>query len=414
MRTGSATWATATPAPASSVPANSHTTLSRLRMARPTAVAASPSHRMRSTAVRRASHGASGATTPRHRTGPVVSSPDPVPERRRSAPPASSSGGGLAKVVRRLSERRMTAAAAASPLRWRSLIAAPLPTGAPAGSSFHRWTSRARRHPLTPVPARPARHAVGVTRTAPFLQDIPVADAQAAWRAVLGDRRTESVGVPVTEALGRVTAAPVWARRSSPAYDAAAMDGIAVRAADTLGAMETAPLRIERYAVVDTGDAMPSDFDAVVMREHVHWTDAGPELRASVAPWQHVRSIGEDVAATELLLPEGHRLPPVAPGAAAAAGHTTLEVRRPPRLAILPTGDEVRPVGADTVPGELVDTNSLMLAAQALKAGCEGVVGPILPDDPERLRAAVEAAAGETDLVIVIAGSSAGRDDHTA
>jgi putative molybdopterin biosynthesis protein len=107
-----------------------------------------------------------------------------------------------------------------------------------------------------------------------------------------------------------VTAAPVWALRSSPAYDAAAMDGIAVRAADTFGATETTPRTIATYHVVDTGDALPEGCDAVVMREHVHWEDDVPEVRAAAAPWQHVRTIGEDLAATELLLPEGHRLRP--------------------------------------------------------------------------------------------------------
>ena len=119
-----------------------------------------------------------------------------------------------------------------------------------------------------------------------------------------------------------MTAAPVWALRSSPAYDAAAMDGIAVRAADTFGATETAPRGIPAFAVVDTGDALPEGCDAVVMREQLHWEDDVPEVRAAAAPWQHVRTIGEDVSATELLLPEGHRLRPVDLAAAAAAGHT--------------------------------------------------------------------------------------------
>src|SRR4051794_19947642 len=102
-----------------------------------------------------------------------------------------------------------------------------------AGSAVRGDGARTRRasgpSSSSQVPAAPAGHAVGVARTAPFLQDIPAAEALAAWRAALGDGRVESVGVPVTDALGRVTAAPLWARRSSPAYDAAAMDGIAVR-----------------------------------------------------------------------------------------------------------------------------------------------------------------------------------------
>jgi putative molybdopterin biosynthesis protein len=194
------------------------------------------------------------------------------------------------------------------------------------------------------------------------------------------------------------------------------MDGIALRAADTRGASETAPLLLapEAFAIVDTGDPLPEGCDAVVMREHVHYAEGQAELRAAVAPYQHVRSIGEDISATELLLPAGHRLRAVDVAAAAAAGATEIVVRRAPVVAILPTGDEMRPAGSELAPGELLDTNSLMLAAQARAVGCEAVTLPIEPDDQDRIAAAIRDAIGECDLMIVIAGSSAGRDDYTA
>jgi putative molybdopterin biosynthesis protein len=225
------------------------------------------------------------------------------------------------------------------------------------------------------------------------------------------------VRVPLEGAVGRVLAEPVWASRSSPPFDAAAMDGIAVRAEDTVGASETAPARLEpaAYELVDTGDPLPADFDAVVMREDVHEVDGGGvELRAAATPYQHVRSIGEDVSAAELLLPAGHRLRPVDVAAAGAAGATELVVRRPPVVAVIPTGDEIRTLGSELRPGDLPDTNSLMLAAQAEGVGCRAVRHGIVPDDSERIAAAVREAATEADLVIVIAGSSAGRDDYTA
>ncbi len=248
-----------------------------------------------------------------------------------------------------------------------------------------------------------------------FIRDVPADEALAAWLGALEGRRLDAVELPLEQALGRVTAAPVWALRSSPAYDAAAMDGIAVRAADTVGATETAARPLPHFAVVDTGDPLPEGFDAVVMREQLHWAGGVPEVRAAAAPWQHVRTIGEDVSATELLLPEGHRLRPVDLAAAAAAGHTALAVRRAPRVLVIPTGDEVRPLGgAEPAPGELVDTNSLMLSAQAREAGCEAETVPIVTDDAALIAAAVREAAGRADLVIVIAGSSAGRDDYTA
>jgi putative molybdopterin biosynthesis protein len=254
----------------------------------------------------------------------------------------------------------------------------------------------------------------------PFIKDVPAARALQAWRAVRNATgcpvRLPAVRVPVPDASGLVTAEPVWATRSSPPFDAAGMDGIAVRAAATLGASETTPVHLTRdeYDVVDTGDPMPAGRDAVVMREHVHYIGDSAELRAAVPPYQHVRSIGEDVSAGELLLPEGHRLRAADIAAAAAAGATHLVVRRRPRVTILPTGDEVRPIGTQTGPGEILDTNSVMLATQAREAGCEARCLPVEPDDPERIASVVKAAVADCDLLIIVAGSSAGRDDYTA
>lgn len=254
--------------------------------------------------------------------------------------------------------------------------------------------------------------------TSPFVSDIPAEEARRAWRdacAAAGcPPRVDAVRLPVAASVGRVTAESVWALRSSPAFDSAAMDGIAVRSADTVGAAETAPLLLDDFAVVDTGDPLPAGYDAVVMREHVHHVDGRAELRAAVPPYQHVRSIGEDISATELLLPEGHRLRPVDIAACAAAGVVELVVRRRPRVVIIPTGDEIRPVGTELAPGEIADTNSMMLAAQAVEIGCDARTTGIVADDPDRITAAVRDAATSADLVILIAGSSAGRDDYTA
>src|SRR3954463_10790055 len=257
--------------------------------------------------------------------------------------------------------------------------------------------------------------------TTPFIHDVPAAAALATWRAACEaagcPERVDPVRLDPAAPGGRVTAAPVWAARSSPSFDASAMDGIAVRAADTVGATESTPVHLEpsAYVVVDTGDPLPDGFDAVVMREPVPYDGASrAELRGAAAPYQHVRSIGEDVSATELLLPAGHRLRPVDVAAAAAAGATDVLVHRRPLVAVIPTGDEIRPVGTPPAPGVILDTNSLMLAAQAREAGCEAWRTEIVPDDPDRIGAAVRDAAARADVVLVVAGSSAGRDDHTA
>src|SRR6516164_2831866 len=242
----------------------------------------------------------------------------------------------------------------------------------------------------------------GQTMTdSPFIRDVHEARALAAWRSAREaagcPARLPAITVPLEDAAGRVTAEPVWASRSSPPFDAAGMDGIAIRSADTVTASETTPVWLPpgAYDVVDTGDPMPDGRDAVVMREHVHYRGKDAELRAAVPPYQHVRSIGEDVSTAELLLPEGHRLRAADLAAAAAAGATELLVRRQPVVAVLPTGDEVRPVGTQTGPGQILDTNSLMLATQAREAGCQAHCLPIEPDDPARL-------------------AGAGRDDYTA
>lgn len=255
----------------------------------------------------------------------------------------------------------------------------------------------------------------------PFLSDIPAARALQAWRAACREAgcpdRVDAVRVAVGEAVGRVTAEPIWALRSSPAFDSAGMDGIAVRAAQTVGAAETTPMLLAPadFEVVDTGDPVPPGYDAIVMREQVYRTSDGhAELHAAVPPYQHVRSIGEDISATEMLLPEGHRLRPVDVAACAAAGATVLVVRRPPIVTIVPTGDEIRPIGSEPAPGEILDTNSLMLAAQAREVGCEARITGIIADDPELITVALRDAAADADLVILVAGSSAGRDDYTA
>ncbi len=247
-----------------------------------------------------------------------------------------------------------------------------------------------------------------------------VAEALELWYSACAGascpEHVESLLLPLSQAVGRITARTVWALRSSPPFDASAMDGIAVRASDTTRARKSAPVLLPAgsYEVVDTGDPLPDRFDAVVMREHVGSAGGNAEIWAVVAPYENVRSTGEDVVAGELLLLGGHRLRAVDVAACGAAGMTDVLVRRKPVVAVLPTGDEIRPIGSHLSTGQIYDTNSLMLAGLAEEAGCEAIVLPIEPDDPGRIgRAALEAATA-CDLLIIIAGASAGRDDYTA
>lgn len=259
-----------------------------------------------------------------------------------------------------------------------------------------------------------------------YLEDRPWEDAlalaMARWRAEGLLRLTEAERIPTLEAAGRVLAEPVYARRSVPHYHAAAMDGIAVRAADTFGASETAPRRLrvgETAWYVDTGDPLPPQADAVIMIEDVHPAAEGEvEILAAAAPWQHVRPLGEDVVRTELVLPQGRVVRPADLGALLNAGHAEVAVRRKPRVALIPTGDELRdppPAGpAELGPGEILESNTAVQAAYVRAWGGEPVRMPIVPDDFDALCEAVRRAAAEADVVVLNAGSAAGSEDYTA
>lgn len=224
--------------------------------------------------------------------------------------------------------------------------------------------------------------------------------------------------VPAVDAAGRVTAEPVYALLSSPHYHAAAMDGFAVRAAGTFGASETTPrlLRVGEDAhPVDTGDPLPEGTDAVLMIEDAALVEPGLiEIVKPCVPWQHVRAMGEDIVATEMILPAGMCIRPVDLGGLLAAGVGRVRVYQRPRIALLPTGDEVVPPGAPLVPGSVIEFNSRMLGALLGQWGAEALYGPIVPDDPERLEQALTGALAAADLVMVLAGSSAGQEDYTA
>jgi putative molybdopterin biosynthesis protein len=271
-----------------------------------------------------------------------------------------------------------------------------------------------------------------------YLEDIPIKAAWAAWREALQTAdRWQPLGqetVPVAEALGRVTAVPIWAKLSSPHYHASAMDGYALRAADSAGATETSPIRltlvedwhkpnVARPACpVNTGQPLPPWANAVIMIEHTQAVivDERPaiEIRAAAHPWHHVRAMGEDMVATELVLPANHRLRPVDLGAIAGSGHATVTVYRRPTVAIIPSGSEL--VTAESAaanplqPGQIIEYNSIVLAAQVAEWGGLPTRLPAVPDEAEAIKTAVASAAQTHDLVLLNAGSSAGSEDYTA
>ncbi len=271
-----------------------------------------------------------------------------------------------------------------------------------------------------------------------YLEDVPLDEAWNSFTAVLQAHTLfqplAAETIPIAAAHGRVTAVPIWAKLSSPHYHASAMDGYALRAPDTITASETNPVQFnlidgdepsgERPAqAVNTGQPLPPWANCVVMIEHTQNVTLNDgrsaiEIRAALPPWHHVRPMGEDMVATELVLPANHRLRPVDLGALAGSGHATVNVYRQPRVAIIPTGSEL--VAAETVsavqpqPGQIIEYNSLVLAAYIEQWGGLPTRWPIVPDELEAILTAVQQAATNHDLILVNAGSSAGSKDYTA
>lgn len=255
-----------------------------------------------------------------------------------------------------------------------------------------------------------------------YLEDEPVDKAILRFHTALKEAGTliptPSENIPLNLAHGRVTSSSVWAKISSPHYDAAAMDGIAVRSQETVGATETMPVQLkvgDQAVWLDTGDPIPIGFNAVIMVEVVHEIDDSTiEIMEPATPYQHIRPIGEDIVATELVLPQGQRLRPHDLAACAAAGISELSVRKYPKIAIIPTGSELVPVGTTPKPGSIIEFNSLMLSAMAESWGAQAKRYLPIPDDYERLKTTLLEAVSDSDIVAINAGSSAGSEDYTA
>lgn len=235
----------------------------------------------------------------------------------------------------------------------------------------------------------------------------------------------EEENVPISQALHRVISRPVEARRSSPAFHGAAMDGVAVRAEDTFTASARRPLRLEigkNAFWINTGHPLPEGCNAVVMVEHLNVEENGKYVVTEKAafPWQHVRKLGEDMVATEIILAPGVTVGPYELGALAAAGVTMPPVFRRTEVAIIPSGSEI--VALDEAREDdlragraLPEFNSLIFSAMIEEAGDHARVYPVVPDDMDRIRSSIAAAVENgAELVIMNAGSSAGSHDYTA
>ena len=249
-----------------------------------------------------------------------------------------------------------------------------------------------------------------------YLEDKPRAQARNEVLAAF-DLPQEKEWIPAASALGRITAEPVFANVSMPFYHASAMDGVAVNAEDTYEAHEQRPLHLkkgEQFAYVDTGNAIPPQYNAVIMVENIQVIDDETiEIIEPATPWQHIRPIGEDIVQEEMLFTQGHRLRPADLGALLAAQITEVAVVKKPLVTIIPTGNELVSADASLSSGRIIEFNGTVFSNYVEDWGGNPYLHPIVKDEPEKIREALMNAVETSDIVVINAGSSAGSKDYT-
>ncbi|MBR2028375.1 MAG: molybdopterin biosynthesis protein [Oscillospiraceae bacterium] len=251
-----------------------------------------------------------------------------------------------------------------------------------------------------------------------YLSNTPVHEALEKYITALKPIvKPQTETIAVTDALGRITETAVFAKYCSPLYNAAAMDGVAVNSDITIGATEANPVTLKQgrdFVVVDTGDPIKNPCDAVIMAEDLIETENGDlQIVEPAAPWQHVRPIGEDIVAGEMIIPSRHKIRPIDIGVLLAGGITKISVIKKPTVAIFPTGTEIIEPDQEPKEGDIIESNSRMFEAMAKQNGAAPTRFAPIADDYDRLKNAIDKAIDEYDMVIVNAGSSAGTEDFT-
>ncbi|MDO5026439.1 MAG: molybdopterin biosynthesis protein [Tissierellia bacterium] len=228
--------------------------------------------------------------------------------------------------------------------------------------------------------------------------------------------RLEIEEVDVRDCLSRVAAEEVYSIYSSPSFHSCAMDGVMVESDKTLTAREHRPLVLgkEDFSYCDTGDPLIKPYDAVIMIEDIVELDEGISIQAPIHPWENVRPIGEDIIERDLIFPQFHKFKPIDLSVMLSAGLSRIKVIKKPRVAIIPTGDEIVSSSKDLKIGQIIESNSAMFVAMVDQIGGQADVFPIVKDDKEVLKNTVRQAIKAYDIVLMNAGSSAGRDDYTA
>lgn len=219
------------------------------------------------------------------------------------------------------------------------------------------------------------------------------------------------------DALGRVTTSALFAKISSPHYNSSAMDGISLNSKLTHGASEKNHIELiegKDYIIVDTGDPIPKQHDCVIMVEDLIKTGEGKvSIYKSGAAWQNIRPIGEDIVEQQLIIPSGHKIRPMDIGAIIAGGINKIEVYKRPKVGIIATGTEIVEAGSKLKLGDIIDFNSHTFAAQVTEWGGIPKRYGIVKDVYEDIKKIIMMAMEECDIVLINAGSSAGREDFT-
>ena len=252
-----------------------------------------------------------------------------------------------------------------------------------------------------------------------YLNNVPLDEAKSKYiehlKSVGFTGKTETV--PVTDACGSIIKNAAYAYICSPHYNASAMDGVAVKSEITFSASEKTPVTLTPadYTVVDTGDPLPDSCDAVIMVEDlIGGEDGNYDIITAHHPWQNVRQVGEDICMGDMIAPSGTLLTPSLCGALLAGGITEIEVVKVPTVGIIPTGDEIVAPTSNPAEGDIIEFNSTVFKGMLGEFGAKAKVYPITPDKKDLIRAALEKALSECDIVLISAGSSAGRDDYTS
>lgn len=252
-----------------------------------------------------------------------------------------------------------------------------------------------------------------------YLNNMPIDEAKNKFREHLKEvgfaPKYETISV--ADACVRVVKDAVYAHICSPHYNASAMDGVAVKSEITFNASERTPVTLtpSDYTVVDTGDPLPENADAVIMVEDLIDSGNGNyDIISPVVPWQNVRQVGEDICMGNMIAPSGTTLTPSLCGALLAGGVTKIEVLKKPLVGIIPTGDEIVPPTDNPKIGDIIEFNSTVFKGMLNGMNAEAKIYPIVPDKKEEIKSMLGKALNECDIVLVSAGSSAGRDDYTS